>query len=129
MTALTVRKGGAAPVVTVHKVAGQWAVAERDDYPADIAKLRRLLFALGDAKIVEEKTSSPANFSIIGVEDPSQPGAMSAQVTVAARDGEHSVIIGKPQKNAWLRPKPTWPGIEQMSAILKIRLILRFSGS
>jgi len=45
---------------------------------------------------VEEKTSSPANFPIIGVEDPTQPGAMSAQVTVAARDGEHSVIVGKP---------------------------------
>jgi hypothetical protein len=96
VTALTVRKGGAAPVVTVHKVTGQWAVAERDDYPADVAKLRRLLLALGDAKIVEEKTSSPANFSIIGVEDPTQPGAMSAQVTVAARDSERSVIVGKP---------------------------------
>jgi hypothetical protein len=96
VTALTVRKGGTAPVVTVHKVARQWAVAERADYPADVVKLRKLLLALSDAKIVEEKTSSPANFSIIGVEDPTQPGAMSAQVTVAARDGEHSVIVGKP---------------------------------
>ncbi len=96
VTALTVRKGGAAPVVSVHKVAGQWAVAERGDYPADVAKLRKLLLALGDAKIVEEKTSSPANFSIIGVEDPTQPGATSAQATVTARDGEHSVIVGKP---------------------------------
>ncbi len=96
VTALSVRKGGTAPVVTVHKVAGQWTVAERDDYPADVAKLRKLLLALGDARIVEEKTSSPANFSIIGVEDPTQPGAMSAQVSLTARDGEHSVIVGKP---------------------------------
>ncbi len=96
VTGLTVRKGGAAPVVTVHKVAGQWAVAERDDYPADVAKLRKLLLALADAKIVEEKTSSPANFSVIGVEDPTRPGATSVQVTVTARDGEHSVIVGKP---------------------------------
>lgn len=96
VTALGVRKGGTAPVVTVHKVAGQWAVAERGDYPADVAKLRKLLLALGDAKIVELKTSSPANFPIIGVEDPTQPGAMGAQVTVTARDGEHSVIVGKP---------------------------------
>jgi Domain of unknown function (DUF4340) len=96
VTALTVRKGGTAPVVTVHKVDGQWVLAERDDYPADVAKLRKLLLTLGDAKIVEQKTSSPANFSIIGVEDPTQPGAMGAQVTVAARDREHSVIVGKP---------------------------------
>lgn len=96
VTALSVRKGGTAPVVTVHKVAGQWAVAERGDYPADAAKLRKLLLALGDAKIVEQKTSSPANFSIIGLEDPTRPGAMGAQVTVTARDGEHTVIVGKP---------------------------------
>lgn len=78
VTTLSVRKGGAAPGVTLHKVAGQWAVAERGDYPADVAKLRKLLLALGDARIVERKTSTPANFAIIGVEDPAQPGATGA---------------------------------------------------
>ena len=46
-----------------------------------MAKLRKLLLSLGDAKIVEEKTSNPANFSIIGVEDPTQPGATGAEIT------------------------------------------------
>ena len=96
VTALSVRKGGAAPVVTMHKVADQWTVAERADYPADVAKLRKLLLALGDAKIVEEKTSNPANFSIIGVEDPTQPGAMGAQVTVPLAMASTAVIVGKP---------------------------------
>ena len=96
VTALRVRKGAPAPVVSLHKVAGQWAVAERGGYPADVAKLRKLLLALGDAKIVEEKTSSPANFPIIGVEDPTQPGATGAQITLTARDAERSVIVGKP---------------------------------
>lgn len=96
VTVLSVRKGSATPTVTVHRHGGQWTVAERADYPADVSKLRKLLLALSDAKIVEEKTSNPANFPIIGVEDPSQPGGTGAEITIVARDGKHSVFVGKP---------------------------------
>jgi hypothetical protein len=96
VTALTVRRGSAAPTVTVHEKDGRWTVAERSDYPADVAKLRKLLLALSDAKIVEEKTSNPANFAVIGVEDPSSPAATGAEISITARDGKHAVIIGKP---------------------------------
>jgi hypothetical protein len=96
VTALAVRRGSAAPTVTVHEKDGHWTVAQRDDYPADVAKLRKLLLALSDAKIVEEKTSNPANFAVIGVEDPSSPAATGAEISVTARDGQHAVIIGKP---------------------------------
>jgi hypothetical protein len=93
---VSLRKGGAAPIVTLHKVADQWTVAERAEYPADVAKLRKLLLSLGDAKIVEDKTSNPASFSSIGVEDPAQAGATGTEITVSARDGKHAVIVGKP---------------------------------
>jgi len=96
VTALSVRRGSATPTVTIHQQGGRWMVAERGDYPADVSKLRKLLLALSDAKIVEEKTSNPANFSIIGVEDPSSPGASGAEISFTARDGKHAVIIGKP---------------------------------
>ena len=96
VTALSVRRGSAAPTVTVHEKDGRWTVAERGDYPADVTKLRKLLLALSDAKIVEEKTSNPANFAVIGVEDPSSPAATGAEINVTARDGKHAVIIGKP---------------------------------
>jgi hypothetical protein len=96
VTALSVRRGSAAPTVTVHAQGGGWTVAERGDYPADVSKLRKLLLALSDARIVEEKTSNPANFPVIGVEDPSQPGATGAEISVTARDGKHAVIVGKP---------------------------------
>ena len=70
---------------------------ERGDYPADVSKLRKLLLALSDAKIVEEKTSNPANFSIIGVEDPDAAGRdRGARSSVIAQDGKHAVIVGKP---------------------------------
>ena len=96
VTALRVRRGSATPTVTVHEQGGRWTVAERGDYPADVSKLRKLLLALRDARIVEQKTSNPANFPIIGVEDPSVPGATGAEISVTVRGGKHAVIIGKP---------------------------------
>lgn len=95
VNSLSVRKGGAKPTVTVHKQGEQWTVAERAEYPADVPKLRKLLLALSDAKIREEKTSNPENYSIIGVEDPAQAGATGAQIELTAQDGKHDLIVGK----------------------------------
>ena len=96
VSSLSVRRASATPTTTLHLKDGRWTVTERGDYPADVAKLRKLLLALSDAKIVEEKTSNPASFPLIGVEDPSLPGAAGAEVSVTARDGTHAVIVGKP---------------------------------
>jgi hypothetical protein len=100
VTELSVRKGSATPAVTLHRSgdarSGAWSVAQRGDYPADLSKVNKLLLALSDAKIVEEKTSDPANYPIIGVEDSTQPGAAGAEVTVIAKDGKHVLIVGKP---------------------------------
>jgi hypothetical protein len=96
VTALSIRRGGAAPSVTVHEQDGHWTVAQRGDYPADLPKLRKLLLALSDAKIIEEKTSNPANFAAIGVDDPASPGTAAAEVSFTAREGKHAVIVGKP---------------------------------
>ena len=99
VSSLSVRRGSAAPSVTVHEQAGKWTVAERADYPADVSKLRKLLLALNDAKIIEQKTANPASFAVIGVEDPTSAGATGAEISFTARDGKHSVIVGKPVGN------------------------------
>jgi hypothetical protein len=96
VTSLSVLKGSATPSVTVHKQGDEWTVAERANYPADVAKLRRLLLSLSDAKILEQKTSDPANYSIIGVEDPTKPGATGAQIELIAKAGKQDLIVGKP---------------------------------
>lgn len=96
VTELSVRKGSSTPVVTIHRQGERWTVAQRANFPADVSKLRKLLLALSDAKIREEKTSNPASYSIIGVEDPALPGAAGAQIEVLAHDGKHAVIVGKP---------------------------------
>ncbi len=92
---VTLRKGAAAAAVTVQKRGPLWTVKERGDYPADLSKLRKLLLALSDAKIVEEKTSNPASFPIIGVADPGLPGSTGTEVSFVAQDGKHAVIVGK----------------------------------
>jgi hypothetical protein len=46
VTAVSLRKGGATPTVTLHKSGDVWTVAERADYPADLGKLRKLLLSL-----------------------------------------------------------------------------------
>jgi len=96
VTAVMVRKGSAQPTLTLHKTGSQWSVAERADYPADVAKLRKLLLSLRDAKILEEKTSDPARFVAIGVEDPVDPSAEGAELTVVSPGDKHSLIVGKP---------------------------------
>ena len=106
VTAVTLRRASAAPTATVHQQGGRWTVAERGDYPADVPKLRKLLLALSDAKIVEEKTSNPAYFPVIGVEDPAAPGATGAEVDVTARDGKHAVIVGKPGRDGNFLRRP-----------------------
>lgn len=96
VSSLAVLKGAPKPTVTLHRSGKEWTVAERGDYPADVPKLHKLLIALADAKIVEEKTANPAEFALIGVEDPTQSGASGTEVSLSARDGAHAVIIGKP---------------------------------
>lgn len=96
VTEIDLQKGAPTPAVTLHRAGEQWSVAQRADYPADASKVKRLLLSLADAKIVEEKTSDPANFAIIGVEDPAKPSAAGTQITITTKDGRQSVIVGKP---------------------------------
>jgi hypothetical protein len=95
VTAVTVRKGSATPTLTLHKTGLHWSVAERADYPADVSKLRLLLVALRDARIVEAKTLDPARFPQLGVEDPVDAGAAGAEVAVLTAGGKSAVIVGK----------------------------------
>ncbi|MGA9026340.1 MAG: DUF4340 domain-containing protein [Steroidobacteraceae bacterium] len=94
VTGITLRKGAA--TVSLQRSADHWTVAERSGYPADVAKLRKLLLSLGDATVVEEKTSDPAKYALIGVEDVSAAGSTGTEITVIANDGKHPLIVGKP---------------------------------
>ena len=66
---MRIYKAGDARVVELKRRASSWTVSERDNYPADEAKLRKLLIAIADAKLDEEKTSNPESYATLGVED------------------------------------------------------------
>jgi hypothetical protein len=93
---IDLQRGAAAPAVTLHRGGEQWSIAQRADYPADAAKIHKLLLSLADAKIVEEKTSDPANFALIGVDDPASPKAAGTLITLTTKDGARGIIVGKP---------------------------------
>jgi hypothetical protein len=47
-----------------------WGVADRGGYPVQESKLRGMLTALTELRLVEPRTNDPAEFSRLGVEDP-----------------------------------------------------------
>jgi len=62
--------------VTLHKTGDTWVVGARHDYPANLAKLRRLVIALADAEIV-------VNTTVVAM----HPNATWADVKAGAKPG------------------------------------------
>jgi len=79
---------------TLHKNADGWTVVERQ-YPADAGRVRELALGLASLRIVERKTSDPANYAMLGVEAPDTPTAASTLVEVVAGKKTWSLIVGK----------------------------------
>jgi len=79
---------------TLHRNADGWTVVERQ-YPADAARVRELALGLAGLRVVELKTSDPANYAKLGVEAPDKPTAASTLVEVVAGAKTWSLIVGK----------------------------------
>jgi len=79
---------------TLRKETAGWTVVERQ-YPADAARVRDLLMGLTHLKVVERKTSDPANYAKLGVEAPDTPTAASTLVEVVAGQKTWSLLVGK----------------------------------
>jgi hypothetical protein len=95
VNAVHIYKAGDARVVALVRKDEAWQVSDRDSYPADDAKVRKLLIALADAKIVEQKTSDPAQYATLGVEDTKGTGATSLRIELAGTPKPVAVIVGK----------------------------------
>jgi hypothetical protein len=79
---------------TLRRGAGGWTVVERN-YPADGSRVREVALALAGMKVIENKTSDPANYTKLGVETPDSPTAASTLVEVVAGPKTWSLIVGK----------------------------------
>ena len=79
---------------TLRKAESGWTVVERE-YPADATRVRELVLGLANMKVVERKTSDPANYPKLGVEAADSPTATSTLVEVVAGNKTWSLIVGK----------------------------------
>jgi hypothetical protein len=84
---------------TVERKGETWGVADKGGYPVDVGKVKELVVAVSEFRIVDEKTRNPELYSKLGVEEVTAPEAGSTQVTLKDRDGEvlADVLIGKPR--------------------------------
>lgn len=86
--------------LTVRRVSGTWRVAEGDDYPALVDKVKQTVVGAADLRVVAEKTQNPDLHKRLGVEDLESKGAESHLLTLK-RDGEElaSFIKGKARRS------------------------------
>lgn len=86
--------------LTVRRVSGTWRVAEGDDYPALVDKVKQTVVGAADLRVVAEKTQNPDLHKRLGVEDPEGKGAESHLLTLKS-DGEElaSFIRGKARRS------------------------------
>lgn len=103
---------------TLKRGAGGWTVVERN-YPADINRVREFAVALADMKILERKTSDPANYPKLGVETPDTPTATGTLVEVVAGPKTWSLIVGKGAegRTGYVR-KPSEPASALISPVV-----------
>jgi hypothetical protein len=83
--------------VVLQRKGGSWELKSRNGYPADIAKVRTLLVALGQAELVEPKTNRADKYAVLELEDPAGKGAKSRLVTLTDAKGNTmaEAVLGK----------------------------------
>jgi uncharacterized protein DUF4340 len=81
-------------LVTLERAAGRWQVKERG-YAADGARVRRLLVTLGDLHVLEAKTSEPAHYPALGVEDIADAKAQGVRIELLGLTAPRSLLVGR----------------------------------
>ena len=85
---------GDGTATTLQRRDGGWFVAQRN-YPADPGKLRSLLIGLSGLHTIEQKTSDPARYAALNVEDAAGVQARSVRIDVVAGAQAWSLLVGK----------------------------------
>jgi Domain of unknown function (DUF4340) len=86
---------GNAVIATLNKTDTGWVVAEKGNYPADVAKVREMLLALGNAKVLEAKTAQKDLYSKLGVEDVADAAAGGVLVELSGGKTPLRLIVGQ----------------------------------
>ncbi len=79
---------------TLNRTDGHWQVAEAG-YAADAVRVRRLLVAIGDLRVVEAKTDDPARYPTLGVEDVDDAKAKSLRLELGGLREPRALLVGR----------------------------------
>lgn len=93
---LQVLQSGNQVLATLQRQQNGWTVNERNQYPADISKIRSALLSLAEAKIIEQKTSNPDLYSKLGVEQLDENDAQGVKAVITYGSQVSELIVGKP---------------------------------
>jgi hypothetical protein len=95
-------------ITLVRETGDRWAALERYGYPVDPQRVRALVVALADMRLIERKTAQPERYDRLEVEGPEAEGAKSRLVRLEAADGAvlAEAIIGK-QRSRLTGTEPT----------------------
>jgi Domain of unknown function (DUF4340) len=115
-------KAGDTRALEIVRKDAAWTLTERNDYPIAAVKARKLVQALAEAKLVEEKTSDPEKYAAIGVEDVTNAAATGVRIELEGPTKPVNLIVGKDGaggKSSYVRrvgePK-SWQVNTQLSA-------------
>ena len=90
---VTVTKANGETVATLEKRPDNWVVSDKHGYVANASKLRQALTALGEARVLEQKTANPELYGRLGVEDVTAPDAAGISVALTAPGRELPTVI------------------------------------
>jgi Domain of unknown function (DUF4340) len=84
-------------ITLVRETGDRWSALERYGYPVDRKRVRDLVVALADMRLIEPKTAQPERYGRLEVEAPDAEKAQSRLVRLEAADGKvlAEAIIGK----------------------------------
>jgi hypothetical protein len=87
----------ASGTMTLVRQGNGWTMLEKSNYPADAAKVRKMLLGLAEITFVEPKTAEPSLYKRLNVEDTSVDKSQSALVEVYDSQGGElgKVIAGR----------------------------------
>lgn len=101
VTAIEVTEGG--QTLTIEGAGAAWKVRERGGFPVKPEAVRKLLYALAEAKLVEPRTATKVKLALLELEDPTTKDAKSRRVRLLGAGGKplSDVMIGKTRFDAF----------------------------
>ena len=106
---------GDGTATTLQRRDNGWLVVQRN-YPADHGKLRSLLINLSGLRTIETKTSDPARYATLGLEDATGAQSHSVRIEIVAGARTWSLLLGKEAE-----PSGSYVRLSGAAAALSVR--------